>query len=240
MLQIFIIQKIINFCDFFQQRKIFSFLKKKINKNAVLFDVGAHYGETIENFKKNFNFSEIHSFEASIKNFDILSKKYKEYYNSKIFINNFGLSDKNKELMINQFAESSSSTLSKINEKSHYFKRKMRILGLKENEKNHYQYAKVKLDLLDNYLKQKDINKVDLLKIDTEGHEYFVIKGSLSSLPKINYIYFEHHYDDMLDKGYTFSNIHEFLTNNNFKKIFKSKMYFRKTFEYIYENSRIN
>jgi len=240
MLRIFIIQKIINFFDFFQQRKIFSFLKKKINQNAVLFDVGAHYGETIENFKKNFNFSEIHSFEASIKNFNILSKKYKEHNNSKIIINNFGLSDKNKELMINQFIESSSSTLSEINEKSHYFKRKIRILGLKENEKNYYQYVKVKLDLLDNYFKQKGINKIDLLKIDTEGHEYFVIKGSLSSLPKINYIYFEHHYDDMLDKKYTFSEIHKLLISNNFKKIFKSKMFFRKTFEYIYKNSKLN
>ena len=34
MLRIFIIQKIINFFDFFQQRKIFSFLKKKINQKC--------------------------------------------------------------------------------------------------------------------------------------------------------------------------------------------------------------
>ena len=43
-------------------------------------------------------------------------------------------------------------------------------------------------------------------------------------------------YDDMLKKGYTFSDIHNFLKVNNFKMVFKSKMFFRKTFEYIYKN----
>ena len=42
---------------------------------------------------------------------------------------------------------------------------------------------------------------------------------------------FEHHYDDMLKKDYTFRDIHRLLINNNFKQIYK----FRKTFEYIYE-----
>ena len=39
----------------------------------------------------------------------------------------------------------------------------------------------------------------------------------------------------MLDKGYKFSDINKLLLKNNFKKIFKIKMKFRKTFEYIYE-----
>ena len=96
----------------------------------------------------------------------------------------------------------------------------------------------VKLITLDNYLKKIDIDKIDLLKIDTEGHEYYVLKGSQMNLFKVRYVYFEHHYDDMLEKKYKFSEIHNFLTNNNFKKVFKSKMFFRKTFEYIYENSK--
>ena len=239
MFKIYLIRKIIDIFDFFQQKKVFSILKKKIKNKSVLFDVGAHHGETIKNFKKNFNFQEIHSFEASEKNFNVLNRKYEDFKDAKIFLNNYGLSDKNEELILKEFDESSSSTLSKINERSRYLKRKLRILGIFKNNK-YYKNSKVKLDLLDNYLIKKDIEKVDLLKIDTEGHEYFVLKGSLNSLSKIRYIYFEHHYDDMLDKGYTFSEIHKLLIKNNFKKIFKSKMYFRKTFEYIYENSKFN
>ena len=115
----------------------------------------------------------------------------------------------------------------------------MEVLGLKENEKI-YKNSDVKLNRLDNYCEEKKINKIDLLKIDTEGHEYFVIKGSTNALTKIKYIYFEHHYDDMLIKGYKYSDIHDFLKKYNFIRIYKSKMFFRKTFEYIYENSKLD
>ena len=237
MVRVYIVQKLINFFDYFQQKKVFSFLKNKLNENSVFFDVGAHHGETIQNFTKNFVFKEIHSFEASYKNFDVLKYNCKNIDKSKIILNNFGLSDQNKEFEIHQFSESSSSTLSKINEKSKYFQRKINILGL-TNDKNHYENLKVQLDLLDNYLIKKDINKIDLLKIDTEGHEYYVLKGSIKSLPKIKYIYFEHHYDLMIKKHYKFSNLNDYLNKNNFFQIFKIKMNFRKTFEYIYKNSK--
>ena len=81
---------------------------------------------------------------------------------------------------------------------------------------------------LDNYLKKIDIDKIDLLKIDTEGHEYYVLKGSQMNLFKVRYVYFEHHYDDMLEKKYKFSEIHNFLTNNNFKKSLNQKCFFEK------------
>ena len=111
--------------------------------------------------------------------------------------------------------------------RSKYFKRKLKILGLDKKD-NFYENLNVKLYLLDDYLDSKKIDKIDLLKIDTEGHEYYVLKGSIKSLAKIRFVYFEHHYDDMLDKGYNFSEINNFLEANNFKKVFKSKMFLEK------------
>ena len=85
-------------------------------------------------------------------------------------------------------------------------------------------------------IQENKINKIDILKIDTEGFEFNVLRGvNKIDYDKINYIYFEHHYDLMINKGYTFSEINSFLVKNNFKKIFKVKMKFRKSFEYIYE-----
>ncbi len=234
MFRINIIQFALRFFDYFQQKKIFNFLKDKIEKNSILLDVGAHHGETIKNFCKYLTPKEIHSFEASNQNFNILKKKM-NILQKKIYLNNFGLSDENKDFKINQSIESSSSTLSKINKNSKYFRKKIKILGLSDKEYSSENI--VKLKRLDDYSIEKNLNEIDLLKIDTEGHEYFVLKGSLKILSKIRYIYFEHHYDDMINKGYTFSTIHQFLSQNNFKKIFKSKMFFRKTFEYIYKNS---
>ena len=227
--------KILFFFDYFQQKKIYLFLKKKIKNNCILVDVGAHHGETIKSFKKYFNSSEIHSFEASSINFKVLDNKYNNQTDNKIFLNNFGLSDEKKLHKINQLQESSSSTISRINENSKYFKKKMKILGIEKSE--YPQEIEINLETFDNYFLMKKLNKIDLLKIDTEGHEMYVLKGCKKTLKFINFIYFEHHYDDMLDKGYTFSDINEFLKINGFKKVYKSKMYFRKTFEYVYQNS---
>ena len=44
----------------------------------------------------------------------------------------------------------------------------------------------------------------------------------------------------MIVKNYTFSDINNLLNQNNFFKIFKAKMPFRKTFEYIYMNEIFN
>ena len=228
----------LNFFDFFQQKKILNILKKKLKGRLIIFDVGAHHGETIKNFANNFDIDEIHSFEASRVNFKKLEKITQKFQQKKIILNNIGLSDNKKEILINQFSESSSTTLSKVNEKSKYFLKKINILGLSKN-KNFYETLKVKLETLDDYLKEKDIQKIDLLKIDTEGYELNVLKGLSDNSHKIKLIYFEHHYDDMIVKNYKFGDIHNFLRNKGFKMIKKSKMIFRKSFEYVYENQII-
>ena len=77
------------------------------------------------------------------------------------------------------------------------------------------------------------------MKIDTEGYEFKVIKGLDENISKIKLIHLEHHFDDMLIKKYTLSDIHDYLIKNGFEKKFKVKMFFRKSFEYIYENMAI-
>ena len=50
---------------------ITSFLKKKLsNKQLIIFDVGAHKGETLKIFKDNFNFERILCFEPNKKEED--------------------------------------------------------------------------------------------------------------------------------------------------------------------------
>ena len=90
---------------------------------------------------------------------------------------------------------------------------------------------------LSNYIDQKKISKIDILKIDTEGYELKVLKGLFPMHKLVKFVYFEHHYDDMIDKKYTFSDINRLLLKYNFKKVYKSKMNFRKSFEYIYKNT---
>ena len=76
------------------------------------------------------------------------------------------------------------------------------------------------------------------MKIDTEGYELEVLKGLREKIKNVKIIFFEHHYDNMIKKNYKFGDIHNLLKDNKFKKIYKSKMPFRKTFEYIFLNKK--
>ena len=93
--------------------------------------------------------------------------------------------------------------------------------------------------LLNDYLTEKKINKVDFLKIDTEGYEYETILGLKEKLKNVKLILFEHHYDNMILKKYKFRDINKILVDSNFLQILKIKMPLRKSFEYIYENKKI-
>ena len=92
---------------------------------------------------------------------------------------------------------------------------------------------------MNSFLTKQLINKIDILKIDTEGYDLNVMKSLKNKIKKVKFIYFEHHFHNMLIKGYTLSDIHNYLTSANFIKVFKLKMFFRKTFEYVYENKNL-
>ena len=199
--------------------------------------MGAHKGESIGLFLKNMNVKKIISFEPSPINF-LRLKNIKEHYIKKfnktdIIIENIGLGNENKEINFKQFEESSSSTMKEIDEESSYFKKKFNLLNLFSKKKK-YQILKVEIITLEDYMNLNNINKISLLKIDTEGYEYEVLKGLKKKIQLVDMIMFEHHYDNMIIKNYTFRDVNNLLIMNSFFQIYKTKMPFRKTFEYIY------
>ena len=124
--------------------------------------------------------------------------------------------------------------MTEINENSKYFKKKNNLFNPYKSKKKYFSLTKVKINRLDKILIQDKDKKIELLKIDTEGQDFYVMKGLGTLIKNVNIIYFEHHFHNMLKKNYTLSDVHSFLIKNNFKKAFKNKMFFRKTFEYIY------
>ena len=231
---------VLNIFDYFHKKKIFRFLKiKNLANFDIFFDIGAHTGETISSFGKNLNLKVIYSFEASPISFQILNNNLKKIQstipNSQINIENFAVGSLSKKIKIKHFIESSSSTIKKINTSSKYFKKKKKLIS-SLNNLNYFKEIDVNQISLDEYIIQKNIKRIDFLKIDTEGSEYEIIKGVIKNLKNIKLILFEHHFDDMISKEYNFSHINNLLIQNNFKQIFKIKMPFRKTFEYIYLN----
>ena len=241
------IQKIIlwalSLFDHFYQKKWIKFLKKKkYDKFKLLIDIGAHKGESIELFSKNFIIKKIISFEASPINFEYLKKKIEKnkqgYNNTEIVLENIALGAEDKIIEFNQFDESSSSTIKEVDEESKYYKRKFRLINFLNNKKT-YQKFKIKISKLKDYIEKYSIKKIDFMKIDTEGYEFEILLGLEDEIKLVDIIMFEHHYDNMIKKGYTFEDINKLLVKNNFNKIYKSRMPFRKTFEYIYKRDEL-
>ena len=112
----------------------------------------------------------------------------------------------------------------------------MKILNLFSFDKSEYKEEIVKITTLKKFMDDNSISSIDILKIDTEGYEFNVIKGAENKIRNVKFIYFEHHFNDMIIKNYNLSDINNFLIKNKFKKVYRSKMPFRKSFEYIYEN----
>ena len=166
------------------EKEVVKFINNK--KRLVIFDVGCYRGifaKTILNLigrKK-------HKFYL----FDI-NKKVKKYIQNLIKFNNFyyneiALSDKNGEANYNynNFFESAGSSLSNIvkNDKRWNFSRRLLLALFFYKTKNFKKY-KVKTMTLDNFVKKKKINSIDILKIDIEGSEYELLKGAKNTLKR--------------------------------------------------------
>ena len=198
------------------QKRIVKFIG---NKNIrIVLDIGAHKGEFLNHIKKIKSIRKVYSLEPQ-KN--IFNELLKEIDNKKFFAYNIAISNNNgkQKMQINDF--SMTSTLSKLNEKSKYYKIKNLIIG---NKKKKFEF--IKTEKLDFFTKKRKLKNIDLLKIDTEGHELNVVKSGLKTLKKTKYLLVEFRQNDLY-LNYSSSLLHKMITKNNFElvKNFKFPMF---------------
>jgi len=154
-----------------------------------------------------------------------------------VILINKGLSDKKKKIQYKTNFFSPSNSLCEENVDSSHSKFKKKILKIFFfYKKNATSLCSTDLITLDSFIKENKLTSIDILKIDAEGYEFKILKGLKNNIHETKVILFEHHYDNSLIKNYKFSDINKFLKKNNFKKVYKNKMFFRKIFEYVYIN----
>jgi len=226
---------VLNIFDYFHKKKIVKFLIKNNLSINIIFDIGGHRGESLKLFTKYLNVKKIYSFEPIAENFTHLTavaNRLRVNHNVEIITEKCAFGNIEKNILINKFLETSSSTIKKVNYNSKYFKKKNFFLNIKKK----ITKENIRIIMPSSYMERNRIKKIDFLKIDTEGFEYDILLGFKENIKNVGFVLFEHHYDDMIEKNYNFSNINNLLVQYNFVKVFKIKMFFRKTFEYIYLN----
>jgi len=151
-------------------------LKKDFPDHPIVFDVGANLGQYARLLMNKLDSMSpvIHLFEPDKYAYGKLLDKLSDYPN--LFLNNCALGDRAGEASLYAAASGAvDASLVKINELDAVAQ-------------------KVKVTTLDQYCSEKGIEKIDFLKIDTEGFELKVLEGAKSMLRqnKIKRIQLEH------------------------------------------------
>ncbi|MDO8658547.1 MAG: FkbM family methyltransferase [Candidatus Levybacteria bacterium] len=148
------------------EKELSDFLSKYLKKESTFFDIGANSGyfslltsTIIEN-------GSIHAFEPVQYIYNNFSKSVKINNIKNIFINNVCVGSKNKKV---DFYVASHSDVSSIR-KTDFQKSSKKI--------------KCKMITLESYCDMKNIKRIDMIKIDTEGNEFDILRGSMKILKR--------------------------------------------------------
>jgi FkbM family methyltransferase len=144
-------------------------MREYLPKSRVVFDVGANVGEWARLALQLSPQVQLHCFEPSRPTF---RKLVSNSFPGNVTCNPFGLSSAREKRPLYVFSESSP-----INS---LYRRE----GLEDGYslKPPSETETVELETLDSYCAEKEIRRIDFLKIDVEGHELEVLKGAQGSL----------------------------------------------------------
>ena len=208
-----LIENFINFLDKnYHHKRIIRFLKKY--KIDLIIDIGSHKGEFLFNITTHLPFKKAYSFEPQIEIFNIL--KSKSINDERVIHNNIALSDiiEKKKIVINKLT--STSSLSDFDQNSIFLKVKNFLLKQKNEELKSYE---IQTDTIDNYFKEINLQS-SLIKIDVEGYEFNVLKGSKNTIKKISFVLIENQFFNIY-RNNNQKECHDFLIKNEFKLIKK-------------------
>ena len=143
---------------------IFLKLREIAKEPLCIFDVGANKGQFINLALRNLEGVkfQIYAFEPAAETYRVLAETVRGFQN--IVLNNFGLSGQSGQLELHYDVEGSG--LASLTE------RRLEHFGISLSQKE-----VVRLETLDNYCAAQGIARIDLLKIDVEGHELDVLRG---------------------------------------------------------------
>lgn len=146
-------------------------------RGGVIFDVGANIGEWSQSVLSISPQMKIHLFEPSVETWDKLQERD---WPTNVHLNNFGLGREEEKLTLNIFDDASGMN-------SLYTRQGIEGLEIIKTED-------IQIRKADDYCVEHEIDHVDFMKIDVEGHELSVLQGASEMMAnkRISLIQFEY------------------------------------------------
>jgi FkbM family methyltransferase len=142
---------------------------KNLPDIKVVFDVGSRDDVDYLQLRPDI---ELHAFEPNLEFFNLLKSKTEGMQN--VHLNNYGLGDTETVLPYDKWRQAFTGGA---------------ITSVHDGEP-------LPIKTLDWYVKENNIERIDFLKIDTEGYDLKVIQGGWHAIRKTHYLQYEH-WDDI-------------------------------------------
>lgn len=178
---------------------------KTLNCRTII-DIGANKGQFALAARKCFPKAKIYSFEPLSHPAEVFNKVFEGDTNTKLFP--FAISDETGEAEIHISHREDSSSLLPISEKQNEMFPGTYEVGVE----------KITMKKLSDALSASDLVSPVLMKIDVQGFELSVLKGSTELFSRIKYIYSECSYIELYKGQALFPEISAFLAAFGFKK----------------------
>lgn len=182
---------------------------------VVVFDIGAHFGESVAYIRNLLPQSEIYSFEPDPDSFGILSAENIPG----VYYFNLALSDNDGEAVFYRNRISHTNSLLRVNAHS-----QDSIALSREREKNAESVLEgvnveitVPTQKLDTFCHAHKIDHIDLLKIDVQGAERAVLQGAADILERTKVIVLEISFFDYYEKSSSFLDVESLLLPFGFR-----------------------
>ena len=185
-------------------------LKDLLRNVHTIIEIGSHNGNDTKILHKSFPAAEIHTFEA---NKDLYDRYLLGLQSDKIKIINKAVGNKNGTVTfyIDKNLKGNAGASSVLKSSSNYLRHHIK----KEESRQ------VDMIRMEDYIKNNEISKINLLWMDIEGYEFYVLNDSINILRDIQYIYLEVNFQPFRKDTVLFPIIHKFMTKYKFELIYK-------------------
>jgi FkbM family methyltransferase len=177
-------------------------------KGAVCFDVGANVGQTLDWMTQKLRVPIIHAFEPTPTVFAELERRS---WSANVHLHAFALGSAEGSTNINLYELPVLNSLLPLGKAASNHFHDVKAIGM----------AEVRVSTVDSFCTAHNIEVIDLLKIDTQGFDFEVLKGSkrLLSQGRVGHVLVELNFIELYDNQCSPWEVEAFLASHGFRLV---------------------